>query len=256
MASRQDFRRAVREAASEQAISLSSLRGVAEAGSGGAAVEAAASCLDGLGFGGFALGTIGIEDDTLRGAYAVGAGPVAAAAGAYAERGLAARDTTLRSFVGTWRPSDLTPALAAGQPATAAVENLLDHGVRAAVLLPLIAGGGPVRVAAILAGGAKDDPEGFARRLRDHAWLARLALIALSDRVADLAWRDPGGLTGAERAVLSEVARGLRPREIAERLGKSERTVRGQIETARLRLAARTNAHAVAEAIRRGFILP
>ncbi|MEM9843654.1 MAG: LuxR C-terminal-related transcriptional regulator [Pseudomonadota bacterium] len=56
-------------------------------------------------------------------------------------------------------------------------------------------------------------------------------------------------VTDREKSVLSLLAQGLTPREIAEQECKSLTTIRNQIASARARLGARSSAHAVALAI-------
>lgn len=61
-------------------------------------------------------------------------------------------------------------------------------------------------------------------------------------------------LSNSEALVLAALAEGMRPREIALKLGKSEHTVRNQIVSAQQRLGARTKEQALVMAIRLGLI--
>ena len=61
-------------------------------------------------------------------------------------------------------------------------------------------------------------------------------------------------LTARQRAVLTGLARGDSVEEIALELGLSPDTVRVHIRNARMRLGARSRAHAVVIALRRGAI--
>jgi DNA-binding CsgD family transcriptional regulator len=63
-----------------------------------------------------------------------------------------------------------------------------------------------------------------------------------------------GTLSSSERLVLAALAEGMRPREIAERLGKSEHTIRNQIVSAQQRLGVRTKEGAIAKALRFGLL--
>ena len=59
-----------------------------------------------------------------------------------------------------------------------------------------------------------------------------------------------------EREVLARVAAGQSRKEIAFHLGISEHTVRAHLRSARARLGARSDAHAVAVALKQGLIGP
>ena len=89
---------------------------------------------------------------------------------------------------------------------------------------------------------------------RHHA-LLRLAGTAFAAKLAGFGRKAPL-LTDAERDVLERLACGERPDEIASALGKSVRTVRHQIESARQRLGASTTVSAVALALELGEIAP
>jgi DNA-binding CsgD family transcriptional regulator len=83
-------------------------------------------------------------------------------------------------------------------------------------------------------------------RLAGTAYLAKLGNASTREQI----------LTPAERGVLARLARGDRPEEIAEATGRSVRTVRHQIESARRRLGSATTVAAVALAIELGEIPP
>lgn len=59
------------------------------------------------------------------------------------------------------------------------------------------------------------------------------------------------GITPTESAVLNLVAQGLDNRQIAERLGKREKTVRNQVSAILRKLGVRTRAEAIAQ-VRQG----
>ncbi len=61
-------------------------------------------------------------------------------------------------------------------------------------------------------------------------------------------------LSGRERAVLGELARGRATEEIADTLVVSPHTVRSHVKAAMRKLGARTRAHAVAIALSAGAI--
>lgn len=92
-----------------------------------------------------------------------------------------------------------------------------------------------------------DADEILERMRHDHAhgWPGRL-------------WRDmhrAGELTGGEVRILTAYSHGMNCAETAELYGVSPWTVDAQIKMVRRRLAAKTTAHAVAIAIRRGLIV-
>jgi DNA-binding NarL/FixJ family response regulator len=62
------------------------------------------------------------------------------------------------------------------------------------------------------------------------------------------------GLTHRESAILRLVADGLSTREVASQLAYSERTIKAVIQEVTTRLALRNRAHAVAYAVRNGWI--
>ncbi len=62
------------------------------------------------------------------------------------------------------------------------------------------------------------------------------------------------GLTSRERDVLRLIADGLSTREVASRLAYSERTIKTVIQELTMRLYLRNRAHAVAYAVRNGWI--
>jgi len=64
----------------------------------------------------------------------------------------------------------------------------------------------------------------------------------------------PGGVPERSVEILKLLAMGCGTREISSSVGYSERTVKSAIQEAERRLGARSRAHAVAEAIRRGLI--
>ena len=61
-------------------------------------------------------------------------------------------------------------------------------------------------------------------------------------------------LTPSEIAVMNALAKGMRPQQIAEELGKSEKTIRNQITSAKARLGARTRDQALSYALGFGLI--
>jgi NarL family two-component system response regulator YdfI len=83
-----------------------------------------------------------------------------------------------------------------------------------------------------------------------------IAARVLSHAEAAPAPRAPGGLelTGREREVLAGVARGERNKEIAARLGISERTVKAHLDSVYDKLGVDSRAAAVSLALQRGLL--
>ena len=85
------------------------------------------------------------------------------------------------------------------------------------------------------------------------SWEVRAFLeLSPQQNVADIA--EHGALTAAERDVLQLVAEGLDNRAIAERLMKSEKTVRNQVSIIFDKLGVRTRAEAIVKARSPQFI--
>lgn len=64
----------------------------------------------------------------------------------------------------------------------------------------------------------------------------------------------PDEWSSQDRALLAALAAGRPTRLIAEQAGISPRRVRREVRTLRVRLGARTDVHAVVEALRRGLV--
>ncbi|WP_029009004.1 helix-turn-helix transcriptional regulator [Azospirillum halopraeferens] len=95
----------------------------------------------------------------------------------------------------------------------------------------------------------------------DRIWFGNSRAItgithAFDVRLREAHVRDVVRLAPRERECLLWLAAGLRPQQIAHRLGTHEKTVEKQIERARHKLNAVTNAQAVATALVYGLIVP
>ena len=90
---------------------------------------------------------------------------------------------------------------------------------------------------------------------QDHVALVRLMLLALVDgQLSAVEAEGHGPLSPGETEVLTAYAGGTSPGAIAQARNTSVRTVRNQLESARNRLGAGSNAHAVAIATAEGMI--
>jgi DNA-binding NarL/FixJ family response regulator len=104
-----------------------------------------------------------------------------------------------------------------------------------------------VRAIQLAAMGNGDLPPELVRHLLDH--VGQLSRNLLAPRGLSFA-----GLTGRERDVLQLIAEGLSTREVAIRLAYSERTIKNVIQDLTMRLNVRNRTHAVAYAVRNGWI--
>lgn len=96
----------------------------------------------------------------------------------------------------------------------------------------------------------------FREKIRERYDLLRLGATTYTSIV--LSERSPTEeapiVSTREAHVLTQLARGLSPQEIAEADGRSLTTIRHQIASARSRLGARSATHAVARALELGLI--
>lgn len=117
---------------------------------------------------------------------------------------------------------------------------------------------GDVDVQRALAAGARGyllksmPPEDLLAAIRQVHAGKKFIPARLAAQLAEFLGEDP--LTQREIEVLVEVARGLRNREIADRLNITEETVKVHLRHILEKLAARDRTEAVAIALRRGFI--
>lgn len=129
------------------------------------------------------------------------------------------------------------------------LELLGAHGFRDGVAIPCHGAGGYIGVVSL----AIDEPAALSPD--EHAAIG-LAAIIVHDRIRAL---DPGpktvvALTPRERDCLAFVAAGKSDWEISRILGIAHSTARGYVESARVKIDARTRAQATARAIAMGLI--
>jgi DNA-binding NarL/FixJ family response regulator len=104
-----------------------------------------------------------------------------------------------------------------------------------------------VRAVRLAASGEGDLPPALVRQLLDQ--VGQLNRNLLSPRGLSFA-----GLSGRERDVLRLMADGMSTREVAAELAYSERTIKCVVQDIMIRLNARNRTHAVACAVRNGWI--
>lgn len=126
------------------------------------------------------------------------------------------------------------------------VNTLAKRGVTSGASIPIMSRNHNCRASLCVSGAKAEAPTELDLRLPAFWPLLRLAGLALFETgIAEAAERERSGLTQSEIAVLSSLADGLRIKDVAEKLGKSERTIRNQLESARTRLDAATTVEAV-----------
>lgn len=258
--SRADYRRPIPEA--RTALSrLNALSDVAAARERAEASAAFGVLTSALGYHSYALGVFLTDGGEISGGrIAFGEGPMRAAAEVYLRDGHATGDPIARRLATAQdgftleryfdRPVDRVP----GATLAAVIANFNAHGLRNIAMTPLAGPLGARHGALALAGPSDLAPKAFAALFRETGWLAELGATFIVARLHGLAPDGVPALTASERQVVEALAQGLRPGEIAARLGKSDRTVRHQIDSARARLGASTNAGLVAFAIRLNLI--
>jgi DNA-binding NarL/FixJ family response regulator len=128
-----------------------------------------------------------------------------------------------------------------------ALVALADSGVRGVLRRADATADRLVRAVQSAAAGHGDLPPELVRQLIDQ--ISHLSRNLLVPRGLSFA-----GLTARERDVLRLVADGLSTREVATRLAYSERTIKNVIQDLVLRLNVRNRTHAVAHAVRNGWI--
>ncbi|MEM8792872.1 MAG: helix-turn-helix transcriptional regulator [Pseudomonadota bacterium] len=121
------------------------------------------------------------------------------------------------------------------------VSGLAARGVTAGASIPIISQHKNCRASLCVSGARNEPPGSLDLRLPAFWPLLRLAGLALLEAgVAEAERSGRTRFTPSENEVLKALSRGLRVKEVALELGKSERTIRNQIESARVRAGATT----------------
>jgi len=145
------------------------------------------------------------------------------------------------------RRDGLPIVLVVGQLGSRALITVVESGVRAVIRRREAT---PLRLAQLLhdvAANRGELPSDLLGQLLDH--VGQLDRSLLTPRGLGL-----NGLTRRESAVLRLIADGLSTREVASQLAYSERTIKAVIQELTTRLYLRNRAHAVAYAVRNGWI--
>ena len=148
-----------------------------------------------------------------------------------------------------------------GMDGIAVLRALRDRGVASRILV-LTSGNDPAQVGLALRSGAsgflyKDvDPDALIRAIRAVNDGNTLLAPAAAGSLVPSSWACPGrpagwgALTAREREVLAEIARGLSNREIARRLGVSEKTVKTHVSSVLAKLGVQDRTQAAVYAVR------
>lgn len=240
---------------------LGLFRAILEAPHGATVADGIETLVLQLGYGGFAFGLLWGDPMRPEGVATLIGGNMVAFANEYFERDFAGADPIVRRLRTSaepipWSPYIAEPRLGGPDSRMADIAAcLLKHGINAGVSLPAQIEAVGCRAGLSVAAVSGDSAESFDARFAENGWMLRLLAIVLAQvlgRTAAMA--EAGTLSSSERLVLVALGQGLRPRDIAERLGKSEHTIRNQIVSAQQRLGARTKEEAIAKALRFGLI--
>ncbi|MEO0822795.1 MAG: helix-turn-helix transcriptional regulator [Pseudomonadota bacterium] len=239
---------------------LEALRSVAAAQGLEAVRSAAGPLLEALRFPAYIFAIEAIEQGRVRSLVLVCGGHFTGKEARVEERWYGALDALTQRFYEQDHPFSLREMVAT-MPVTRSARGclaMLEHvGATDCGHVPIAVEGTPYRARFSVSSAEEEPEEGFRRRFREQVpFLRLLGLVFLQPALPLALEREHGSLTASEREVLSSAARGMRNREIARHLGKSEHTVRNQLDAARARLGARTLAEAVGLAVRYGLIRP
>ena len=215
-----------------------------------------------LGYGGFSFGLVWGDEPLIKGSVGLAGGNLATVVSPYLDADLTARDPVVRLLRRArdpvlWSPFLRNPPRGPQGGAMAEIARLLEgSGISTGATIPVDVGAAGCRAGLAISSAPGMDIDGFDARFAENGWLLRLAALSLGQALGDtLLARIRVSLSTSEQIVLKALAQGMRPREIAERLGKSEHTIRNQIVSAQQRLGANTKEQAIATALRFGLLL-
>ncbi|MEM6355711.1 MAG: LuxR C-terminal-related transcriptional regulator [Pseudomonadota bacterium] len=187
------------------------------------------------------------EPDGYRIAAVIAGGDLDAAPDGFLDAKIGPQDPILWESYRTRTPVSWTPYFTDSHlMEVSGVSKLAERGVTSGASIPILTRHQACRASLCVSGGRREAPEALDLRLPAFWPLLRLAGLALFEAgMAEAGERQQSALTPSEVAVLAALADGLRIREVATKLGKSERTIRNQLESARLRVGAATTIEAV-----------
>jgi DNA-binding CsgD family transcriptional regulator len=215
-----------------------------------------------LGFGGYSFGLVwGGGIASITGAPGIYGGNLTTVVPAYLAAGLAADDPVVKRIRRERLPVIWTDYLRETRPRSGddrfreVVALLNGNGIASGATIPVDLDTLGCRAALAVSAASGAEPTAFEARFAETGWIVRLAAMATGQIFGSALVREVAGtLSTSERLVLAAMAEGMRPREIAEKLGKSEHTIRNQIVSAQQRLGVRTKEGAIAKALRFGLL--
>ena len=227
-----------------------------------AAIDASVGELVGLlGYGGYAFGLMWGAEAMPEGMLSLSGGNMTAYAAEYFQNNFAGADPVIRRLRIShepvlWGPFIADPRLGGPDSRMAEIVACMRrHDIHAGVSIPADIDAVGCRAGLSVSAQSGVDAARFETRFAENGWVLRLAALALAHLLGHESAREASGsLSTSERLVLVALSQGLRPRDIADRLGKSEHTIRNQIVSAQQRLGARTKEEAIAKALRFGLI--
>jgi DNA-binding CsgD family transcriptional regulator len=214
-----------------------------------------------LGYGGYAFGIHWGAEMMPEGVAKLIGGNLVAYGKEYFENDFTSGDPVVRRLRMATQPVLWAPFIA--EPRLGGADSRMDeiaaclkrHDIHAGVSIPADIGALGCRTGLSVAATTGSDAAAFDARFAENGWALRLTALAISNAIGRAAVRDvTGDLSSSERLVLMALCEGLRPRDIADRMGKSEHTIRNQIVSAQQRLGARTKEEAITKALRFGLI--
>lgn len=201
-----------------------------------------------LGLGGYKFCIAKPEHDGYRVLAVVSGGDLAEAPSAFLDTKIGPGDPILWESYRSSAPVSWTPYFSdAHLMEVSGVRRLAERGVTSGASIPILSANETCRASLCVSGAHQESPDSLDLRLPAFWPLLKLAGLALFEAgMAEAAKRKREKLTHSEVAVLAALADGLRVKEIASKFGKSERTIRNQLDSARERLGAATTIEAVA----------
>lgn len=226
-----------------------------------AAQQALDAFLTMTGFGGYSFGLVWGNETMIDCAATFHGGNLTGVVPVYLAEGMVAIDPIARAVRQVMGPvlwtDCLTPVDRSGEPhgLTRLRQLLESQRLHAGVAIPVTLPSTGCRGALSVSAQTDCSPHEFRALYEREGRRIQLAALCLGIALDPLLTR-PGcvALSSSEVLVLGALAEGLRPREIAQRLGKSEHTIRNQIVSAQQRLGVRTKEQAIVAAIRMGLI--
>ena len=202
---------------------------------------------DALGLGGYKFCVAAPEPDGYRVIAVIAGGDLETSSSTFLDAHIGPGDPILWESYRSVSPVSWTPYFTDKHLMEASGVNLLaERGVTSGASIPILSQNKTCRASLCVSGAQQEPPDSLDLRLPAFWPMLKLAGLTLFEvGMAEAAGRKRNTLTQSETAVISALAEGLRIKEIAEKLGKSERTIRNQLESARERIGAATTIEAV-----------